>query len=93
MIVSDSKISRIGTIQGLNKGSLQTSVFLWSPALCHVETKVLMGILGLDKNGEPVYGLIFGAFMVEGEGKVCPVAIKLIASISDFIYAGLLEVI
>uniref|UniRef100_A0A7S1ZEB7 Molybdate-anion transporter n=1 Tax=Ditylum brightwellii TaxID=49249 RepID=A0A7S1ZEB7_9STRA len=124
-IVSDSQISRIGIIQGLTEGSLQTFVFLWSPALRHFATKAPMGVLGLDENGEPAYGLIFGAFMacgvvggfsehlarkavtwcvtppdadetddtiaeVEGEGKVCPVAIELLASISYFICAGLL---
>mmetsp|Transcript_23984 Transcript_23984/g.31885 ORF Transcript_23984/g.31885 Transcript_23984/m.31885 type:complete len:687 (-) Transcript_23984:205-2265(-) len=124
-IVSDSKISRIGIIQGLTEGSLQTFVFLWSPALRHFATKAPMGVLGLDENGEPAYGLIFGAFMacgviggfsehlarkavtwcvtppevddtddsvteVEGEGKVRPVAVEFLASISYFICAGLL---
>ena len=70
-IRSDSKILRIGIIQGLTDGTLQTFVFLWSPALRYFSTKIpstvdATSIWGLDHNGEPAYGLIFGAFMTCG---------------------------
>jgi len=70
-IISDSKIYRIGIIQGLTEGALQTFVFLWSPALRHFANKLKEnspadGVIGLDSDGEPAYGLIFGAFMACG---------------------------
>lgn len=68
VILSDSKIYRIGLIQGLTEGALQTFVFLWSPALKHLATPNSSGIfrLGMDEEGEPMYGLIFGVFMFCG---------------------------
>mmetsp|Transcript_9213 Transcript_9213/g.11616 ORF Transcript_9213/g.11616 Transcript_9213/m.11616 type:complete len:676 (-) Transcript_9213:1440-3467(-) len=65
-IMDDAKILRIGIIQGLTEGSLQTFVFLWSPALRAFATSAPDGAWGLDKNREPAYGLIFGAFMACG---------------------------
>lgn len=65
-IVTDSKICRIGLIQGLTEGALQTFVFLWSPALRRFSTAAPSNNIGLDENGEPAYGLIFGAFMACG---------------------------
>jgi hypothetical protein len=75
-ITSDSKILRIGVIQGLTDGTLQTFVFLWSPALRYFSTKINSAasslllsnstVWGLDADGEPAYGLIFGAFMTCG---------------------------
>ena len=65
-IVTDTNISRIGLIQGLTEGSLQTFVFLWSPALARFAANAPSNVLGLDGNGEPAYGLIFGAFMACG---------------------------
>lgn len=65
-IVHDSKITRVGLIQGMTEGSLQTFVFLWSPALRTFAASAPAGTLGMDKNGEPAYGLIFGAFMACG---------------------------
>jgi len=65
-IVNDSKISRIGLIQGLTEGSLQTFVFLWSPALHSMSATALPSAMGLDTDGQPAYGLIFGAFMACG---------------------------
>lgn len=70
-IISDSKIARIGLIQGLTEGALQTFVFLWSPALRHFAKRIPIdnlanGIWGIDVKGEPAYGLIFGAFMACG---------------------------
>lgn len=65
-IIGDSKISRIGLIQGLTEGCLQTFVFLWSPALRAFSVHAVSGVFGYDKNGDPAYGLIFGAFMFCG---------------------------
>ena len=65
-IVTDTNISRIGLTQGLTEGSLQTFVFLWSPALARFAANAPSNVLGLDGNGEPAYGLIFGAFMACG---------------------------
>jgi hypothetical protein len=65
-IINDSKIFRIGLIQGLTQGSLQTFVFLWSPALRAFATHSPSDALGLDKDGQPAYGLLFGAFMACG---------------------------
>jgi len=69
-IINDTKISRLGFIQGLTEGSLQTFVFLWSPALRTFASTSLPNALGLDPNeedsNEPAYGLIFGAFMAFG---------------------------
>ena len=62
----DSKVLRVGIIQGLTMGSLQIFVFLWSPALRNLAQHSAEGLLGLDSHGEPAYGLIFGAFMAAG---------------------------
>lgn len=79
--VSSKSIRRIGLIQGLTDGALQTFVFLWSPALSHFATlnpescaQSLWGISNVvtDDDGnetlqcEPAYGLIFGAYMTAG---------------------------
>ncbi len=79
--MKDSKISRIGLIQGLVEGSLQTFVFLWSPALRSYADSSPRNVIGLDEDGQPAYGLIFGAFMacaVLG-GFVAPIARKLVS--------------
>ncbi|MFN9980253.1 MAG: hypothetical protein ACK53Y_10080, partial [bacterium] len=39
-ITSDSKILRIGLIQGLTDGTLQTFIFLWSPALSYFSSNI-----------------------------------------------------
>ena len=62
----DSKVLRVGIIQGLTMGSLQIFVFLWSPALRNLAQHSSKGLLGMDSHGEPAYGLIFGAFMAAG---------------------------
>jgi len=62
----DSRVLRVGIIQGLTMGSLQIFVFLWSPALRNLSQHAAEGLLGLDSQGEPAYGLIFGAFMAAG---------------------------
>jgi len=86
-IVGDSKISRIGLIQGLTEGSLQTFVFLWSPALRSFAHSAPQKVLGLDSEGEPAYGLIFGGFMACGVvgGVIEPLMRKLVSSVArDF---------
>merc|ERR1740124_1698599 len=52
-IIGDSKISRIGLIQGLTEGSLQTFVFIWSPALRSFSYSAPQSTLGLDNDKEP----------------------------------------
>jgi MFS family permease len=77
---ADSRVLRVGIIQGLTTGSLQTFVFLWSPTLQvfakHAPKTVSFG---LDGAREPAYGLIFGAFMAAGVvgGFLSPVFRKL----------------
>jgi hypothetical protein len=63
---SDSRVLRVGIIQGLSVGSLQIFIFLWSPTLQNFAKNAPAGALGLDSHGEPAYGLIFGAFMAAG---------------------------
>eukprot|EP00546_Thalassionema_frauenfeldii_P021811 CAMPEP_0178905718 /NCGR_PEP_ID=MMETSP0786-20121207/6431_1 /TAXON_ID=186022 /ORGANISM="Thalassionema frauenfeldii, Strain CCMP 1798" /LENGTH=650 /DNA_ID=CAMNT_0020577357 /DNA_START=130 /DNA_END=2082 /DNA_ORIENTATION=+ len=63
---SDPKVLRVGIIQGLTCGSIQTFIFLWSPALRELAKNAPKYVLGLDSHGEPAYGLIFGAFMAAG---------------------------
>jgi len=62
----DSHMTRVGVTQGLTAASLQIFVFLWVPALRQFARYAPRGSLGLDKDGEPAYGLIFGAFMAAG---------------------------
>jgi Sugar-tranasporters, 12 TM len=62
----DSQMLRIGLLQGLTEGSIQIFVFLWSPTLRHYALTAPLGSLGLNKDGEPAYGLIFGAYMFVG---------------------------
>jgi hypothetical protein len=63
---SNSKVLRVGLIQGLTCGSIQIFIFLWSPALRELAKSAPKNALGLDSHGEPAYGLIFGAFMAAG---------------------------
>jgi len=62
----DYKMLRVGLLQGLTAGSIQIFVFLWAPTLRHFAQSAPKGMVGLDENGEPAYGLIFGAFMGAG---------------------------
>lgn len=80
-IREDSKISRIGLVQGLVEGSLQTFVFLWSPALRTFAAGAAFDTKGLDNNGEPAYGLIFGGFMASAVlgGVVAPMLRKAVS--------------
>lgn len=74
----DSRVLRVGIIQGLTMGSLQIFVFLWSPGLRTLAQSSGKSAWGLDSHGEPAYGLIFGAFMTAGVigGFVAPFARK-----------------
>ena len=69
----DSRILRVGIIQGLTVGSLQIFIFLWSPTLqAFSKNAPSYSSLGLDSAGEPAYGLIFGSFMAAGvAGGLC----------------------
>lgn len=63
---NNSHMMRVGVSQGLTAGSLQIFVFLWVPALRHFAKSAPKGVMGLDKAGEPAYGLIFGSYMAAG---------------------------
>jgi MFS family permease len=68
----DHKMLRVGVLQGLTAGSIQIFVFLWAPTLRHFSRSAQEGAWGLDKEGEPAYGLIFGAYMGAGVlGGIC----------------------
>jgi len=63
---NDSRVLRVGIIQGLTMGSLQIFIFLWSPTLQSFAKSAIPTSMGLDAAGEPAYGLIFGSFMAAG---------------------------
>ena len=63
---SDTKLLRVGIIQGLSMASLLIFVFLWSPTLQSFARTSQTDSTALDSNGEPAYGLIFGGFMAAG---------------------------
>ena len=81
-IVRNRNISRIGIIQGLTEGALQTFVFLWAPALKDCAKNAPKNAWGLGNDGEPAYGLIFGSFMAFGVigGVLEPFARKIVNS-------------
>jgi len=62
---NDSRVLRVGVIQGFSVGCLQIFIFLWSPTLAEF-AKISNSPYALDSNGEPAYGLIFGAYMAAG---------------------------
>jgi MFS family permease len=62
---NDSKVLRVGIIQGFTVGCLQIFIFLWSPTLAEF-AKTSNSPFALDSAGEPAYGLIFGAYMAAG---------------------------
>lgn len=62
----DKAVLKLGIVQGLTCASIQIFIFLWSPALRHFAVSAPPGSIGIDANGEPAYGLIFGAFMAAG---------------------------
>ncbi|KAL7575131.1 hypothetical protein ACA910_000497 [Epithemia clementina (nom. ined.)] len=65
--MDDMKMLRIGIVQGFSVGSLQIFVFLWSPILIDLAKRVpaeaVQTTWGLDRHGEPAFGLIFMIFM------------------------------
>ncbi len=63
---NNSKMLRVGILQGLTAGCLQIFVYLWVPCLRHLSATSKPGTWGLDEDGEPAYGLIFGAYMACG---------------------------
>ena len=63
---SDRRMRRVGIIQGLTTGSIHIFIFLWAPALIKVSGYASTSSWGLDSNGDPAFGLIFGAFMAAG---------------------------
>jgi len=65
-ITSDSRVLRVCITQGLTLGSLHIFIFLWSPLLKEFAAGCNGSPWGLDSQGEPAYGLIFGAFMAAG---------------------------
>jgi len=65
-IRSDSRVLRVCITQGLTLGSLHIFIFLWSPLLKTFAAGCKGSLWGLDSQGEPAYGLIFGAFMAAG---------------------------
>jgi MFS transporter, MFS domain-containing protein family, molybdate-anion transporter len=81
---NDNKMLRVGVLQGLTAGSVQIFVFLWSPTLRHfAQSAPIEGSWALDKEGEPAYGLIFGAYMSAGVvgGLVAPRIRKLVSAL------------
>mmetsp|Transcript_14998 Transcript_14998/g.37769 ORF Transcript_14998/g.37769 Transcript_14998/m.37769 type:complete len:630 (-) Transcript_14998:186-2075(-) len=65
-IKSDSRVTRVCITQGLTLGSLHIFIFLWSPLLKEFSAGCKGSVWGLDSQGEPAYGLIFGAYMAAG---------------------------
>jgi hypothetical protein len=66
---ADTRMLRVGAVQGLTAGSIQIFIFLWAPALrglSRTASKSSTVPVSLDVRGEPAYGLIFGAFMAAG---------------------------
>jgi hypothetical protein len=62
----DTRIFRVGIVQGLSMGAMQIFIFLWSPTLQSFAENAPRDSFALDSHGEPAYGLIFGAFMAAG---------------------------
>ena len=65
--MADMRMLRVGIVQGFSVGSLQIFVFLWSPILIdlakEVPAEAVETTWGLDRHGEPAFGLIFMIFM------------------------------
>eukprot|EP00534_Pseudo-nitzschia_fraudulenta_P007556 CAMPEP_0201147366 /NCGR_PEP_ID=MMETSP0851-20130426/8917_1 /ASSEMBLY_ACC=CAM_ASM_000631 /TAXON_ID=183588 /ORGANISM="Pseudo-nitzschia fraudulenta, Strain WWA7" /LENGTH=630 /DNA_ID=CAMNT_0047423173 /DNA_START=250 /DNA_END=2142 /DNA_ORIENTATION=+ len=76
-IRSDSRVLRVCITQGLTLGALHIFIFLWSPLLKEFSAGCKGSLWGLDAQGEPAYGLIFGAFMAAGVlGGLCSPAVR-----------------
>jgi MFS transporter, MFS domain-containing protein family, molybdate-anion transporter len=78
----DSRMRCVGLLQGLTAGCVQTFVFLWAPTLRQLALSAPSDTWGLDKEGKPAYGLIFGAFMGAGVlgGLIAPTVRKFVTS-------------
>jgi len=65
--MADMRMLRVGIVQGLSQGVLYIFVFFWSPVLMDLAKEVpaerKQVMWGLDKRGEPAFGLIFMVFM------------------------------
>lgn len=65
--MADRNMLKVGIVQGLSVGSLQIFVYLWSPVLMELAKEVPVDAVastwGLDRRGEPAFGLIFMVFM------------------------------
>jgi len=87
---SDSKVLRVGIVQGLTTSSIQIFIFLWSPVVREFAHNSMKGTLGLDRAGEPAYGLIFGGFMTAGVlgGLVSPVVRRAFTSLLEPLTKG-----
>lgn len=79
----DGRMRRTGILQGLSAGCVQIFVFLWAPTMRHLSRNAPKGCWGLDRDGEPAYGLIFGAFMGAGVfgGLIAPTVRKVVTSV------------
>lgn len=62
----DRRMLLAGLIQGLTDGTTQIFVYLWSPTLRLFAASASPGTWGLDREGEPDYGLIFALYMGMG---------------------------
>lgn len=80
---ADGRMRRIGVLQGLSAGCVQIFVFLWAPTMRQLSRNAPAGCWGLDKYGEPAYGLIFGAFMGAGVfgGLIAPAVRKVVTNV------------
>jgi MFS family permease len=77
LIRSDSRVLRVCITQGFTMASLHIFIFLWSPVLKEFAAGAERGTVGLDDDGEPAYGLIFGAFMTAGVvGGLCSPSVR-----------------
>jgi MFS family permease len=82
ILKSDSRILRVCITQGFTMGSLHIFIFLWSPVLKEYSASAKRNTLGLDVDGEPAYGLIFGAFMTAGViGGLCSPSVRKIVTL------------
>ena len=79
---ADSRILRVCITQGLTMGSLHIFIFMWTPILKDYAVSVTGNQIGLDGQGEPAYGLIFGAFMAAGVfGGICSPSVRKIVTL------------
>jgi len=104
-IVSDTKICRIGLIQGLTEGALQTFIFLWCPALLLFSRETVdkpdsngalwrrVADMARTNSGEPAFGFIFGAYMAAGAvgGWLFPTTRRVFRKVFHFLWVEVEE--